>query len=79
MRKLLLLFYCRMNVSQIIFGDEGGLGRGGHHEQSPYMVNHVEAWQERLDTWPRGTMENLAKQLVADEEEGEKMIVAILS
>ena len=32
---------------------------------------------ERLDMWPRNTMENLAKQLAADEQEGEKIIVAI--
>ena len=52
--------------------------RSRSFDKSPYMVNHVEEWRERLDTWPRVTMENLAKQVVADEQEGEKMIVAIL-
>ena len=50
--------------------------RSRSFEKSPYMVNHVEEWRERLDTWPRVTMENLAKQSVTDEQEGEKMILS---
>ena len=57
-----------------------GVGMRDHfgHHASPYILNHIGEWQERLDTWPRVTMENLAKQSVADEQEGGKMIVVIL-
>ncbi len=47
--------------------------RSRSFDESPY-INNVEEWRERLQTWPKVTMQNLAKQMSTESTEDEGKI-----